>query len=75
MAPAKFQGEGLLVDTWVMSCRAFSRRIEHQTLQACYSRRREWMRLILLFAHGKERSHAGVLRRRCWAKLRKRNSV
>jgi FkbH-like protein len=33
---AEFQGEGALVDTWVMSCRAFSRRIEHQTLKMLF---------------------------------------
>jgi FkbH-like protein len=27
---------GLLVDTWVMSCRAFARRIEHQCLRALF---------------------------------------
>lgn len=26
------------VDVWVLSCRAFSRRIEHQVLQACFER-------------------------------------
>lgn len=26
------------IDVWVMSCRAFSRRIEHQVLQACFER-------------------------------------
>jgi FkbH-like protein len=36
VAKAKFHGEGLLVDTWVMSCRAFSRRIEHQTLRLLF---------------------------------------
>ncbi len=36
VAKAKFQGKGLLVDTWVMSCRAFSRRIEHQTLRLLF---------------------------------------
>lgn len=29
---------GLEVDTWVMSCRAFSRRIEHQCLKALFER-------------------------------------
>ena len=33
---AEPQGEGVLVDTWVMSCRAFSRRIEHQTLKMLF---------------------------------------
>ena len=27
-----------LIDIWVLSCRAFSRRIEHQVLQACFER-------------------------------------
>jgi FkbH-like protein len=36
VAKANFRGEGLLVDTWVMSCRAFSRRIEHQTLRLLF---------------------------------------
>jgi len=32
-------GGGLVVlDTWVMSCRAFSRRIEHQTLQSIFKK-------------------------------------
>ena len=26
------------IDVWVMSCRAFSRRIEHHVLQACFER-------------------------------------
>ena len=30
--------EALVIDTWVMSCRAFSRRIEHQCLQAMFER-------------------------------------
>ena len=31
--------EGLpFVDVWVLSCRAFSRRIEHQTLRACFEK-------------------------------------
>lgn len=33
---AEFQGEAAVVDTWVMSCRAFSRRIEHQTLKMLF---------------------------------------
>ena len=33
---AHFKAERLLVDTWVMSCRAFSRRIEHQTLRTLF---------------------------------------
>ena len=36
VAKARFQGSRLLVDTWVMSCRAFSRRIEHQTLRLLF---------------------------------------
>ena len=36
VAKANFQGERLLVDTWVMSCRAFSRRVEHQTLRLLF---------------------------------------
>ena len=36
VAKANFRGERLLVDTWVMSCRAFSRRIEHQTLRLLF---------------------------------------
>ncbi len=36
VAKANFQGERLLLDTWVMSCRAFSRRIEHQTLRLLF---------------------------------------
>jgi FkbH-like protein len=32
----RFKGEHFLVDTWVMSCRAFSRRIEHQTLRTLF---------------------------------------
>jgi len=31
-------GDALRVDTWVMSCRAFSRRIEHQCLKQLYER-------------------------------------
>ncbi len=30
------EGERLRVDAWVMSCRAFARRIEHQTLKAIF---------------------------------------
>ena len=36
VAKASFRGERLLVDTWVMSCRAFSRRVEHQTLRLLF---------------------------------------
>ncbi len=36
VAKANFQGERVLVDTWVMSCRAFSRRVEHQTLRLLF---------------------------------------
>jgi FkbH-like protein len=32
------EGETLFIDTWVMSCRAFSRRIEHRCLQAMFER-------------------------------------
>ena len=32
------EGEKLLVDTWVMSCRAFSRRVEHQCLSLLFER-------------------------------------
>jgi FkbH-like protein len=32
------EGEALRVETWVMSCRAFSRRIEHQCLRALFDR-------------------------------------
>lgn len=31
-------GDSLIVDTWVMSCRAFSRRIEHQCLRQLYEK-------------------------------------
>lgn len=30
--------QGPVIDVWVLSCRAFSRRIEHQVLQACFER-------------------------------------
>jgi FkbH-like protein len=33
---AQPHSDGLSVDTWVMSCRAFSRRIEHQTLRMLF---------------------------------------
>jgi len=33
---SRFHEDRLLVDTWVMSCRAFSRRIEHQTLRLLF---------------------------------------
>jgi FkbH-like protein len=36
VAKSQFSGERLLVDTWVMSCRAFSRRVEHQTLRLLF---------------------------------------
>ena len=32
------EGETLFIDAWVMSCRAFSRRIEHQCLQKMFER-------------------------------------
>ncbi len=32
------EGETLFIDAWVMSCRAFSRRIEHQCLQTMFER-------------------------------------
>jgi FkbH-like protein len=36
VAKAQFSGGRLLVDTWVMSCRAFARRVEHQTLRLLF---------------------------------------
>jgi len=33
---ARADGHGVQVDTWAMSCRAFSRRIEHQCLRALF---------------------------------------
>lgn len=36
VAKSQFSGERLLVDTWVMSCRAFARRVEHQTLRLLF---------------------------------------
>ncbi len=36
VAKSQFHEDRLLVDTWVMSCRAFSRRIEHQTLRLLF---------------------------------------
>ena len=36
VAKSQFAGDRLLVDTWVMSCRAFSRRVEHQTLRLLF---------------------------------------
>jgi FkbH-like protein len=32
------QGDTLKIETWVMSCRAFSRRIEHQTLKTLFEK-------------------------------------
>ena len=32
----RHQGDALHIETWVMSCRAFSRRIEHQTLRTLF---------------------------------------
>ena len=34
----KLQGKTLQVDSWVMSCRAFSRRIEHQSLKQLFEK-------------------------------------
>jgi FkbH-like protein len=34
----RHEGETLFIDAWVMSCRAFSRRIEHQCLQTLFER-------------------------------------
>ncbi|HXE81308.1 MAG TPA: HAD-IIIC family phosphatase [Vicinamibacterales bacterium] len=34
----RVNGTDVLVDTWVMSCRAFARRIEHQCLKAVFAR-------------------------------------
>jgi len=34
----RHEGETLFIDAWVMSCRAFSRRIEHQCLQTMFER-------------------------------------
>ncbi len=36
VAKSQFHEDRLLVDTWVMSCRAFSRRIEHQTMRLLF---------------------------------------
>jgi FkbH-like protein len=33
----RMNGEGLIVESWVMSCRAFSRRIEHQCLKSLFA--------------------------------------
>jgi FkbH-like protein len=38
VAAGRAEGETLSVDAWVMSCRAFSRRIEHQTLRVLFER-------------------------------------
>jgi predicted enzyme involved in methoxymalonyl-ACP biosynthesis len=35
---ARVDGRALLVDAWVLSCRAFSRRIEHQCLRQLFHR-------------------------------------
>ena len=34
----RVQGKAIRVDAWVMSCRAFSRRIEHQTLKQLFGK-------------------------------------
>jgi FkbH-like protein len=34
----KIQGKGLRIDSWVMSCRAFSRRIEHQSVKQLFQK-------------------------------------
>jgi FkbH-like protein len=34
----RHEGDSVLLSTWVMSCRAFSRRIEHQCLQVLFER-------------------------------------
>ena len=34
----KLKGQAILIETWVMSCRAFSRRIEHQCLRKVFER-------------------------------------
>jgi FkbH-like protein len=34
----RIQGKALRIDSWVMSCRAFSRRIEHQSLQQLFQK-------------------------------------
>jgi FkbH-like protein len=34
----RIQGKTLRIETWVMSCRAFSRRIEHQTLKQLFEK-------------------------------------
>ena len=49
------QGERLAVETWVMSCRAFARRIEHQTLKMLFESTGAERSRFRLHAHGKER--------------------
>jgi predicted enzyme involved in methoxymalonyl-ACP biosynthesis len=34
----RIQGKVLRIDSWVMSCRAFSRRIEHQSLKQLFQK-------------------------------------
>jgi predicted enzyme involved in methoxymalonyl-ACP biosynthesis len=34
----RIQGKSLRIDSWVMSCRAFSRRIEHQSLKQLFEK-------------------------------------
>ena len=59
----RVEGDCLHVDTWVMSCRAFARRIEHQTLKMLFDSTGASGNALQLCAHGEERSDARFLHR------------
>ncbi len=56
-------GAVLLVDTWVMSCRAFSRRVEHQCVRLLFEPLSGGRNRVRLPADGAQRAVPGVLRR------------
>ncbi len=62
-AGGRVDGDCLHVETWVMSCRAFARRIEHQALKMLFDGTGRHGDAIRLHAHGKKRAYARFLYR------------
>ena len=55
-------GKRLTIDSWVMSCRAFARRIEHQTLRTIFTTTGAERDRLPLHADREECTPAGFLR-------------
>ena len=59
----RVQGDSLRLDTWVMSCRAFSRRVEHSCLAALFEKLRRDRDCLRLPTHSEKWANPGILRR------------